>query len=198
MNKEGRFQNVLIILLAVAVVGMSIGFAAFSSQLTITGNATFEKAKWEVIWENNTVVETETNATNQGTVSVDSGNMNVTYNVTLKPHTEYSFTVYARNNGTFDAKLTGITFTGMTPAQVASAHSGKIGYKVTYGGTEYTDTTNLASADPAITLAKNGGRVPVVVTLTYPLPESASNLLADDVNLSLGVQLNYEPVIENN
>jgi hypothetical protein len=196
MNKEGRFQNVLIILLAVAVVGMSIGFAAFSSQLTITGNATFEKAKWEVIWENNTVAETETNATDQGTVVVDSNNMNVTYNVTLKPHTEYSFTVYAKNNGTFDAKLTGITFTGKTPAQITSEHSGKIGYTFTYAGTPYTQTTDLSGEN--ITLAKNGGRVPVVVTLTYPLPESASNLLANDVNVSLGVQLNYEPVIENN
>ena len=42
MNKEGRFQNVLIILLAVAVVGMSIGFAALQTQLTINGNATFQ------------------------------------------------------------------------------------------------------------------------------------------------------------
>ena len=196
MNKEGRFQNVLIILLAVAVVGMSIGFAAFSSQLTITGNATFEKAKWEVIWDNTTLVETETNATNQGTVVVDNNNMNVTYNVTLKPHTSYSFTVNAKNNGTFDAKLTGITFTGKTPAEVASDYSGKIGYKFTYGGTNYTQTTNTSGSN--IILAKNGGTAPVVVTLEYPLPESANDLLAQDVNVTLGVQLNYEPVIENN
>lgn len=194
MNKEGRFQNVLIILLAVAVVGMSIGFAAFSSRLTITGNATFEKAKWEVIWDNTTLQETETNATEQGTVVVDSNNMNVTYNVTLKPHTSYSFTVNAKNNGTFDAKLTGITFTGSSPAQVASTYNGKIGYTFTYGGADYTDTTTFSTSNP--TLAKNGGTVPVVVTLTYPLPENENDLLAEDVNLQLGVQLNYEPVIE--
>ncbi len=193
MNKEGRFQNVLIILLAVAVVGMSIGFATLQGQLTINGNATFEKAKWEIVWDNSTLVETEVNGTN-GTVVANNNNTNIDFTATLKPNSSYSFTVNAKNNGTFDAKLTGITFKDDTPASVQTTYGTKIGYSFTYGGVSYTQTTDTSAND--ITLAKNGGSAPVVVTLTYPLPGDESSLLSDDVTLHMGVELNYEPVIE--
>ena len=195
MNKEGRFQNVLIILLAVAVVGMSIGFAALQQQLTINGNATFEKAKWEVIWDNSTVHETEVNGTN-GTVVVNNDNTNVDYEVTLKPNSSYSFTVEVVNNGTFDAKLTSINFTGKSPAEVTTDYTNRIGYTFSYGSTAATANTDTSSANPAIILAKNGGRETVTVTLTYPLPGEESQLFDEDVDLTLGVQLNFVPVVE--
>ena len=191
MNKEGRFQNVLIILLAVAVVGMSIGFAALQSQLTINGNATFKAAKWEVIWDNGSVHENEVNGTNLGVVEVNNNNLNVDYTVTLKPNTAYSFTVDIVNNGTFPAKLTGITFTGKSPAQISSTYGTKIGYTFKYDGTAVT-----ANVTPNTQIEPNG-RKTVEVSLTYPLPGEVSQLLGDeDVHETLGAQFNFVPVVE--
>ncbi len=195
MNKEGRFQNVLIILLAVAVVGMSIGFAALQTQLTINGNATFQAAKWKVIWDNTTLQETEVNGTN-GTAVINNNNLNIDYTVTLKPNSSYSFTVNAKNEGTFDAKLNRITFLHNSPADVTNTYGTKIGYTFTYNGVAYTETTDLTAKD--IKLPKNGGTVPVVVTLTYPLPGDESQLLTNETTLELGVQLDYVPIVENN
>ncbi len=191
MNKEGRFQNVLIILLAVAVVGMSIGFAAIQSQLTINGNATFKAAKWEVIWDNGSVHETEVNGTNLGTVTVNNNNLNVDYTVTLKPNTAYSFTVDIVNNGTFPAKLTGITFNGKSPAQMSTQYGTKIGYTFMYGTTPYTQNVSPN------TVIQPNGKETVTVSLTYPLPGEVSDLLGDeDVHETLGVQFNFVPVVE--
>jgi len=192
MNKEGRFQTVLIILLAVAVVGMSIGFAALQTQLTINGNATFKAAKWEVIWDNSTVAEVE-NGT-EGTYEITNNNLNVNYTVTLKPNTSYKLTVDAINKGTFDAKLNSINFTGLSPAEVTSQYSPKISYIVTYGGTAYSQNTDTSSGN--ILLPKETGRTPLVVTLTYPMPGSEADLLDEDTTLTLGVQLNFVPVVE--
>ena len=186
MNKEGRLQNVLIILLAVAVVGMSVGFAALQTNLTINGNATFEKSKWEVIWANLTEVDTK----NQGTVEINNSNMNVDYTVVLKPNSTYKFTVDVVNNGTFDAKLTAITFNGKSPAQVTSQYSPKIGYTFKYDGVA-VDT----NATPNTTIAPNG-RKQVEVELSYPMPEAENMTLNDDLELTLGVQLNFVPVTD--
>ena len=192
MNKEGRLQNVLIIFLAIAVVGMSIGFAALQTQLNINGNVTFKAASWEVMWDNTTIVETE-NGTN-GTYSFSNENQDLSYTVTLKPNSSYTLTVDAINTGTFDAKLTGITFTGMSPSEMTTTYGTKISYTVTYGGTAYTQDVDLSSG--TILLPKETGRTPVVVTLAYPMPGSEAQLLEEDVDVTLGVHFNYVPVTE--
>lgn len=194
MNKEGRFQNVLIILLAVAVVGMSIGFAALQQQLTINGNATFAASKWLVEWDNSSVVEGG-NATNT-TVVIDNNNLNVSYDVTLKPNSNYTLTVDAINRGTFDALLTGITFKdGKSPAWVSTTYGSKIGYTFSYNSQIIPDDTGDISSQ-GIKLAKNGGTHPVVITLTYPLPSNETALFDEDEEIHLGVELNYVAVIE--
>ena len=193
MSKDNRFQNILLILLAVAVVGMSVGFAVWSDQiLTINGNATFEKAKWEVIYQNGTL--NETNETNcNGTVEIDNSNRRIDYTVTMKPNSKYSFEVNAINNGTFDANLKSITFTNNSPAAVKNnaTYGNKIGYTFKYAGQTYEENTT------GLSIRLNAGETAKIeVELEYPLPESEANLLADDLNLILGVQMNYEPITE--
>ena len=52
MERSNKFQNVLIVMLTVAVVAMAVGFATYTANLQINGNATFSAAKWDVHFAN--------------------------------------------------------------------------------------------------------------------------------------------------
>ena len=179
MSNSAKLQNIIIILLVVSIIGMSIGFASLNANLQITdSNATFEKATWGVVFDS--LSETENNA--DGTANI-SGNT-LSYDVTLKPNSSYTINVNAKNVGTIDAKLTGITFSGTSPADIDE----KVQYTFSYGGVTYnTDQTGLAVDLPAVT----NNTKPIVITLTYPAPSSTGDLFDTDTTVHLGVTLSY-------
>ena len=57
------------------------------------------------------------------------------YAVTLEPKQIYEATVTVKNEGTFDANLTGLTLAGLSSDQAKYIH-----YSVFYNGTEYIRT----------------------------------------------------------
>ena len=179
MRKETNVQNIIIALLAVVVVVMSIGYAAYATQLNINGTATFSRAKWDVRFDTESFNETSTIKASTKNV----GNTAITYSVTLpKPGSTYSFTVNAKNFGTIDATMKKITLSGLSAAQ-----QNFITYTVSYNGTTYNATTDNLS----IALAANASH-PVVVTVAYVAPANAENLPAEDTDVNLTVALDYE------
>ena len=179
MRRENYIQNVIIALLAITVLAMSIGYAAYTQQLNVNGTATFSKAKWDVHFDTSTFTETSTiKATTK-----DVGNTAITYAVTLpKPGSEYSFTVNAKNFGTIDANMTKITLSGLTEAQ-----SKYITYTVNYNGTDYSATTDGLS----IPLAAEASHT-LTVKVAYVLPTAATDLPQVDTDVNLTVALGYE------
>lgn len=179
MRRETNIQNVIIALLAITVVVMSIGYAVYSTQLNINGQATFSRAKWDVHFDTETFSETSTIKASTKTVTDNT----ITYAVTLpKPGSTYSFTVNSKNFGTIDANLTAITLSGLDAAQ-----QNYITYTVSYNGTSYTSSaSNLSVALAA------GASHPVVVTVSYVAPESAANLPSTDQTVNMTVALDYQ------
>lgn len=179
MRRENYIQNVIIALLAITVLAMSIGYAAYTQQLNVNGTATFSKATWDVHFDTDSFNETSTiKATTK-----EVGNTTITYAVTLpKPGSEYSFTVNAKNFGTIDATMKKITLSGLTAAQAKY-----ITYTVSYNGTDYTTTTDNLS----IPLAANASH-PLTVTVAYVLPAEATDLPQVDTDVNLTVALDYE------
>ena len=178
MRREGYIQNVIIALLAITVLAMSIGYAAYAQTLNINGSATFSRAKWDVHFDTETFSETSTIHAS----STDVGNTSISYSVTLPaPGSTYSFTVNAKNFGTINANMTKITMTGLTAAQQAY-----ITYSVSYNGTVYNATTEGLS----IPLAA-GASHPVIVTVNYVLAANATDLPDTDTTVNLNVSLDY-------
>ena len=181
-NKKG--QQLLIAALVVAVVAMSVGFAAasYTSTLNIQGDkVTAKAAKWDVHF--NTESYTETTGT--GYVTATSHTLTgttLTYAVTLQPGETYETTVTVENKGTFDANLTAITLAGLSAEQKKY-----INYSIFYNGTEYTDSVS----DLAIALAKTTGTATVKVRVEYFLPEEATDLPQTDAELTLTSTLTY-------
>lgn len=189
MNREGKMQNVVMILLAVAVLGMSIGFAAaaFNQTLNISGNVTANKAVWDVHFTNFSE-KTETGyVTEKGSIS-STDNTSVTYTVALNPGEKYGFTVDAKNFGTLEAVLSSITMTG----DITTAESSFLKYTVKVDNVAYTASATGLSK----TLAANEAHT-VDVEVEYLIPADPTTLPTSDVTKTFTITLNYESTLQN-
>ena len=113
MKKKRAFQNVAIIVLGLAIIIMSIGYAAYSTPMSITGNTTIQRASWDIKFNNPQTVSTPTSVASTLVTGPSLTNATtLTFGVTLKVGETYDFTVDVVNAGTFNAKLDEYTLTG--------------------------------------------------------------------------------------
>ena len=184
MRKESNVQSLVVILLAFTVLVMTVGFAAYTQQLTIdSSTATFNKAVWDVHFNTSTFQETSTIQATSKTVS----NNSITFAVTLeKPGDVYSFKIDATNYGTIDAKMKKITMSGLTAAEAKY-----VSYTISYAGVNYTETTdNLNHA-----LAADASHA-VIVTVRYNLPENPTDLpTTENHTVNLTAAFDYEDAV---
>jgi len=193
MEKKRNSQTIIIAILAVAVLFMSVGFAAFAQTLNIQGNVTVEPTKWSVHWDTTSYSQTT------GSVPVLNGslttgttptltNTDVTFGARLtKPGDFAEFSIDAINDGDFDAKLTSITLSPLTTAQ-----SKYLTYTVTYNGVEYSATTTGLN----ISLPATGtNTVTVKVRVEYKKPGQASELPTEATNITLSASFDYEQAV---
>lgn len=184
MRRERSLQNIIIIVLSIAVIAMSIGFATYSTTLNINGTAKFTPAKWDIHFVSNSFTE---NANNTGvsntthTVTDDT----VTYAVTLdEPGSTYSFDVQVKNFGTIKGKLVKVEMPTLTTDQAKY-----IEHTVKYGANTYTSTTDglAIKIDPNETET-----ITVTVTVKYNYPEEASDLPTTEQTFNANVKLYYK------
>ncbi len=183
MRKENAIQNYVIVILAIVILVMSVGYALYTQPLTINGTAHVAAAKWQVEFDENT-----RNHSLLGDATVTSESVSGTtasYEISLaKPGDQYTLETRVHNAGTIDAKLVRITLGGLTDVQKKY-----IAYTITYDGVTYSSSTD------GLTLALAAGEYKnVSVTVKYGLPTEASDLPTTAVDVSLTATLNYESV----
>ena len=188
MKKERGIETILVVVLAAAVLFMSIGFALFGQNLEIGGTATVEKSKWDIHFDQNSYQSLGTvEATSTPTIT----NTSVTFAATLaKPGDTYSFSIDVTNAGTYDAILKSITMSTLTEEQATL-----LDYTVTYDGTAYTASqTGLSNAIAATKGAENvaNSTKTVVVTVKYKDTVTAEQLPAENISVTLSATLEYE------
>lgn len=107
-------KNYIAIVLVVLLLALAVGYAAFSSQLTITGTAK-ANGKWDVKFKANSASATQSivtgTATNTAEINSDGTAMTVTVNLAT-PGDGSNISVVVENTGSLDAKLTGFNVTG--------------------------------------------------------------------------------------
>ena len=194
MRKEGRVQNYIIAVLAIAIVGMSIGFAAYSQTLTIGGvngttpaTATVKKATWSIHYITNTFQVTSGTGYVAATGTPTITNTDVTFTTTLnKPGDKFQFTIDITNDGTFDAYFDSITMSSLTAAQAKY-----LTYTITYDGGTYTATTTGITGK---TLNPNVTKT-MTVTLEYIQPADENDLPQTDDPVTLTASLDYKQTV---
>lgn len=179
MDNNKGFQWILIALLTLAIVVMSVGFATYTSTLTVNGNVTAKGNPWSVHFDKDSYSATGSNVTVTPTI----GNTSISYAVTLeKPGDKYTFTINVVNDGTIDANLKAITLGAPTTAQ-----DEYINYTVKYAGTTYTASNNSLN----VALANTTGVAALEVTVEYDPAVAQEKLPTEDVTMNLSVALDY-------
>ena len=110
-SKKYYAQNAAIIILAIAIIFMSVGYAVFSTQLELNGVTRIESSKWSVLFQNPTKYSSTTITDDKISKFELTDTTSVSFDATLGLNDTFSFVVDVVNDGTFDAKLTSWTLT---------------------------------------------------------------------------------------
>lgn len=179
MQKDRGFRALAIAAICVAVVALSIGYAALSQNLDINGTATVKGNNWDIHFEN-LIKPTVENGGLVGTATEQTSSITTTTlmfaaSLTL-PGDSITYDWDVKNAGTLDAKLSETpVLTGLDAATAAN---------VTYTFT-YLDGTAVLAND-VITAGKTEH---LRVTVTFN--QSATTLPNVDTELALSSTLTY-------
>lgn len=183
MEKQRQIKILSIVALVLAISAMTLGFAAFSTTLSISSNASvtpsssdfavkFSTSQTSLVTDavapsSKTTGLTTTNGTIVNSVSPTLSNLSATF---TSPGQYVEYTVYVRNEGEYTAYLNNINYlgdktcigeTGTTASLVQSACE-SINVTVTINDITYDDTTLITSHALA-----NGASEAVKVKLEY-------------------------------
>lgn len=191
MERKNTGYIVAIIALAIAVVGMSIGFAFSDINLKIEGDTVKTKAaSWDIHFDpeyNSESGYSVTSGSVTGTPVLGTNNTVATYSVTLtKPGDFYEFTVSAKNFGTFDAKLTNYAFEADPALPTTDSY---ITHTLKYRGT----TIAPGTVSNGTTLAPDASDT-YTVRIDYAKPTDAADLVAQDITYTFTIVLTYSEV----
>ncbi len=190
MEKERKIKTLSVIALIVAILGLTVAFAALSTTLKINGTAGVNAATWDIHFENlNPGQVTGSAVINQepeigGEKSTTIGDYDVTI---TKPGDSVLFTFDVKNAGTIDASLSELT-KSLKP--VCTSNSGiSEDETIVCDGLTYT----LTYTDNDLPVAKsdtlNQGETK---NLSLKLAFDSDKVPSDDVEISdLGITLQY-------
>ena len=189
MGYNRKNTTLILIITLVSVLGLSIAFAAFSSSLTVKGNATItpDSGNFKVVFSSSStslsttnVSVTKTGNAHAGTPTIDNSGNPTIKNLSASftsPGEKIEYTFYARNEGSYDAYLSSVVFNNIngkssfkecvagdgTTSSLVSAACNGIKVTTTVLSTSYTDTTlNITNH----VLKKNNSEL-VKVTIEY-------------------------------
>ena len=156
MERERSGKVIAIVTLIVAIAGLSLGFAAFSTRLDITSSADVpvDASVWKVGFSNvnsgipasSVTVNGQTNSANNGTLNltqfVISQATNAELSTTNGSQVVYNF--YIVNDGDLDAYLNSVTMGGLTCEYKSGVDSRTIdnGHTTITGGTGTISNTD--------------------------------------------------------
>lgn len=185
MRRKDSFFNkkfVLIGLFILLIGGVSIGFAALSSKLTINGKATIADVNWNIHFENAKVTEGSANGTAAANIIDASDKTKASWEVTFtKPGDYYEFTIDVVNAGTLDAKLSGITAENLTTAEDVYAN-----YTITPVAVDGQNPTTAVND-----VLRAGERYSITFRIEFDPNIEAKDLPEGEQTIELSYELNY-------
>jgi len=111
MEKTRKIKIISLCALLVAVLGLTVAFAALSQTLTINGSAAVDAASWDIHFEKTSGKETEVKGAATFTEPTLSGTTIENFSATLtKPGDSVTYYFDIVNNGTIDAQIESYNF----------------------------------------------------------------------------------------
>jgi len=116
MEKERKIKTLSLVALIVAVLGLTVAFAALSQTLTINGSASVNAAEWDIHFENINKISSYEGSFNSEPVlnGTSISNLNVTI---TKPGDSAALEFDIKNTGTINAKISSIEISKLCTLQ---------------------------------------------------------------------------------
>ena len=191
MEKERRIKGLSLVALVVAVLGLTVAFAALSTQLTIEGSASVSKASWDVHFANlsdptkagATIVATEDG---KG-IQTDTTKIVLPTLTFTKPGDTVTYTFDVVNGGTIDAKVdVEPTCTRTVTATATDADKNAADKKMVEDNftceLTYADGTKIGKDNELLNKDTNTNTKQMKLTVGYPT--TATEVPSNDVNIS--------------
>ncbi len=179
MEKERRIKVLSLVALIVAVLGLTIAFAALSQTLTINGRASMGSSQWDVHFENLSNANITGDATEVSKPQITDGGITVNnMNVSLvKPKDKVEYTVEIVNDGSITAKVEKIQMTELTEEQSK--------YLEFYAN--YSDGRSVSESD----ILEPSQREVVKIVIGFKEDLTAEDLPKETTTIDLSLTINY-------
>lgn len=190
MKKIRTIQNVAIIVLAVAIICMSVGYATFATPFDVSGTTTIERSSWDVHFSNPTKLASSNVLDSAITgPTLSNGATSLTFAVDLKLNETYEFSIDVTNGGTLAAELSTFTLTGTKGNETVLNASTGLSYASKYLKyvVTYDDGTPLKAND----LLPAGTSKKLKVSVKYVEPENPEDLPETSETYVFTLNLNY-------
>lgn len=189
---NNKIQNIVLVVLAVGLIGITIAYASLSQNLTINGTAKVAAATWDVHFEGMSAGAATGYATlpSTGKFGIQTGSTTISGDLgTLKaPGDTITYTFKVKNAGSIKAKVNSVSKPALTcvssstgSATTASTNFCKgLAYTV-----QYSDGSAIAEGQ---TLAANGGSKDITVKLV----NNNNSLATEDIKVTASAMtINY-------
>ena len=191
MEKERGAKIIAIVALLIAVVGLTVGYAAYSSTLTIKGTANVDPASWKVNFDykngTNSLTGTTKGHATEKTAPTLADTTISGFDVTLKaPGDSVTYNFLIKNSGTLNARLANFTMGTLTCApnegskispEDATKLCGELKYTLTYAGAGGSTITTGEILNP------NNSKE---LELKLEWPSASTLSVSDDVKVTIG------------
>ena len=191
MEKERRVKALSIVALLIAVVGLTVAFAAMSRTLTINGTATMDTARWDIHFANITNNKVHAATVNSAQIT---GETTITYGVTLtKPGDKAEIEFDVVNSGDIDAYIGGLEIFTLNCENETGDRNivcNNLEWSLKY---KETGNTNIVAVNDTL---KSGQTRHMIYEIGYK--ESAETLPSDDVTFNdLQITITYNQDMGN-
>lgn len=176
MRKKSK--NLLVLVILLAIVGIAVGYAALSQQLTLNGTVKSKVADdWYVHFKENSESFTTVGDINPDDVSFKlNDDTTGTFTATLIPNSSVEYTVTIINDGTIDAALESVNISGIEnlPNYITCEVIPAEDVTLTKNG-GYQEFNIVLSAEDADELPEEAISASVTVDFTFTQTSTASN-----------------------
>ena len=211
MERERKIKSMSLVAMIVAVLGLTVAFAALSQTLTINGSATIDAATWDIHYKAATGADTgKTKNTTTGAASAVNGDLTGTtvsnLSATLtRPGDSVTFYWDVENAGDINAYISSLvpatisnsnlTCTGTAQdSAVATSDANKV-CSVLQFSFKYVDGDAVAAND---TLTTAEGTKHLELKISYPSTVTNDNWPTADVNITFPtITTTYSQTLSN-
>lgn len=188
MERERKYKIIAFVALIIAVISLSIGYAAWSTTLTISGTAKVDPSTWSVKFaykSGSSLTPTiEGNASSTGATLTSTSVSG--FDITLKaPGDSVTYNWLVKNEGGLDAELKTFNMGNISCAPGTGSSTNQTQANNLCSDLEYTLTyANGSAISVGDQLAKTNGSAELKLTLKWK--SNSTVVVPDDVKVTVG------------